>query len=459
MSKVTNDVIGLQAAATTALNAVVRGFATLGMLLTTLFYLNWKLTLIMFVTVPVMALVIRAFGKRLREINRQGQFAHAAITDVLEEVIRGLRVVKIFGGEAYERKRFDAAANRIRQLNMKQSAAAAAATPLTHLVVSAAIAFIVYLAASKSLGTGMEVGEFIGFITAAGTLMTPIKALSSVNEQIQRGLASAESVFALIDAIPELDEGTKTIERARGSLTFENVSLYYANKPQPALDNVSLTIHHGETIALVGPSGGGKSSLVNLVSRFYRPTSGCITLDGIALHELKLHDLRRQMALVSQDVVLFNDTIAANIAYGREESTTRDQIIAAAKAAYCADFIEALPQSYDSIIGENGAKLSGGQRQRLAIARALLKDAPILLLDEATSALDTESERAVQTALDTLMQGRTTIVVAHRLSTVENASRIVVLDSGRIVEAGSHRDLLAANGVYAGLYRMQFAGT
>ncbi|MCA3020125.1 MAG: lipid A export permease/ATP-binding protein MsbA [Burkholderiales bacterium] len=459
MSKVTNDVIGLQAAATTALNAVVRGFATLGMLLTTLFYLNWKLTLIMFVTVPVMALVIRAFGKRLREINRQGQFAHAAITDVLEEVIRGLRVVKIFGGEAYERKRFDAAANRIRQLNMKQSAAAAAATPLTHLVVSAAIAFIVYLAASKSLGTGMEVGEFIGFITAAGTLMTPIKALSSVNEQIQRGLASAESVFALIDAIPELDEGTKTIERARGSLTFENVSLYYANKPQPALDNVSLTIHHGETIALVGPSGGGKSSLVNLVSRFYRPTSGRITLDGIALPELKLHDLRRQMALVSQDVVLFNDTIAANIAYGREESTTHNQIIAAAKAAHCADFIEALPQSYDSIIGENGAKLSGGQRQRLAIARALLKDAPILLLDEATSALDTESERAVQTALDTLMQGRTTIVVAHRLSTVENASRIVVLDSGRIVEAGSHRDLLAANGVYAGLYRMQFAGT
>jgi subfamily B ATP-binding cassette protein MsbA len=459
MSKVTNDVIGLQAAATTALNSVVRSFATLTMLLITLFYLNWKLTLIMFVTVPIMALVIRAFGKRLREINRQGQFAHAAITDVLEEAIRGLKVIKIFGGEAYERKRFDSAANRIRQLNMKQSAAAAAATPLTHLVVSAAIAFIVYLAASKSLGTGMEVGEFIGFITAAGTLMTPIKALSSVNEQIQRGLASAESVFALIDATPELDEGNKTIERAQGLLTFDNVSLHYANKPQPALDHVTLTIAHGETIALVGPSGGGKSSLVNLVSRFYRPTSGRITLDGIALPELKLHDLRRQMALVSQDVVLFNDTIAANIAYGREENTTREQIIAAAKAAHCADFIEALPQGYDSVIGENGAKLSGGQRQRLAIARALLKDAPILLLDEATSALDTESERAVQTALDTLMQGRTTIVVAHRLSTVENASRIVVLDSGRIVEAGSHRDLLAANGVYAGLYRMQFAGT
>ncbi len=459
MSKVTNDVIGLQAAATTALNSVVRGIATLTMLLITLFYLNWKLTLIMFVTVPVMAMVIRAFGKRLREINRQGQFAHAAITDVLEEAIRGLKVIKIFGGEAYERKRFDAAANGIRNLNIKQRAAAAAATPLTHLVVSAAIAVIVYLAASKSLGTGMAVAEFIGFITAAGTLMTPIKALSSVNEQIQRGLASAESVFGLIDARPEVDTGTIALDRAQGALQFNNVSLFYANKPRPALDNVNLTIAQGETIALVGPSGGGKSSLVNLVSRFYSPTSGGITLDGIALPELNLHDLRRQMALVSQDVVLFNDTIAANIAYGCEERVTHEQIVAAARMANCAEFIDALPGAYSSMIGENGAKLSGGQRQRLAIARALLKDAPILLLDEATSALDTESERAVQNALETLMQGRTTIVVAHRLSTIENASRIVVLEAGRIVEVGPHRDLLAANGLYASLYRMQFAGT
>jgi ATP-binding cassette, subfamily B, bacterial MsbA len=458
MSKVTNDVIGLQAAATTALNSVVRSFATLIMLLITLFYLNWKLTLIMFVTVPIMALVIRAFGKRLREINRQGQFAHAAITDVLEEAIRGLKVIKIFGGERYERKRFDAAANRIRQLNMKQSAAAAAATPLTHLVVSAAIAFIVYLAASKSLGTGMAVAEFIGFITAAGTLMTPIKALSSVNEQIQRGLASAESVFSLIDAHPEIDAGVKTLARAQGALEFAQVSLFYTNKPQPALNNISLSIAAGETIALVGPSGGGKSSLVNLVSRFYSPSSGSIMLDGTPLPELTLRNLRQQMALVSQDVVLFNDTIAANIAYGCEDTTTREQILAAARAANCAEFIEALPQQYDSLIGENGAKLSGGQRQRLAIARALLKDAPILLLDEATSALDTESERAVQSALETLMRGRTTIVVAHRLSTIENATRIVVLEGGRIVEVGPHRELINNNGIYATLHRMQFTG-
>jgi subfamily B ATP-binding cassette protein MsbA len=305
----------------------------------------------------------------------------------------------------------------------------------------------------------MDVAEFVGFITAAGMLMTPIKALSSVNEQIQRGLASAESVFGLIDAKPEIDDGKTTIGRSTGALTFESVTLQYANKATAALDRVSLTIQPGETIALIGPSGGGKTSLVNLVPRFYSPTEGKVTLDGVPIGEIGLSALRQQVALVSQDVVLFNDTVAANIAYGRDSSVTREQIVNAAKAANCADFIDAMPQQYDSMIGENGARLSGGQRQRLAIARALLKDAPILLLDEATSALDTESERAVQSALETLMQGRTTIVVAHRLSTIENASRIVVLENGRIVEIGPHRELLQANGLYASLHRMQFSGT
>jgi subfamily B ATP-binding cassette protein MsbA len=456
MSKVTNDVIGVQAAATTALTSLVRGTFTLVTLLVTMFVLNWKLTLITFVTVPLLGWVIRSFGKRLRRINEQGQVAHAAITDVLEEAIRGQKVVKVFGGERYEAGRFDEAANTIRRLNMKQSAAAAAATPLTHLIVSMAIGFIIYLAASRTLGTGMAIADFVTFIVAAGGLVPQIKQLASVNEQIQKGLAASQSVFALIDAKPENDTGTQRIEKATGRLQFDRVSVHYESKTTPALNSVELDIQPGETIALVGPSGGGKTSLVNLVPRFFEPSAGQVLLDGVKINDIRLADLRAQMALVSQDVVLFNDTVAANIAYGASDAD-RIKIEAAARAAHCIDFIGALPEQFDTVIGENGARLSGGQRQRLAIARALYKDAPILLLDEATSALDSESERAVQDALDVLMQGRTTIVVAHRLSTIENASRIAVMEAGKIVELGPHSELIRRNGLYASLHRLQFA--
>jgi ATP-binding cassette, subfamily B, bacterial MsbA len=457
MSKVTYDVLGIQEASTNALNASVRGTVTLVVALGYMFILSWKLTLIMFATAPILAIIIGTFSRRLRNISREAQVAQAGITEVLEESIRGHKVIKIFGGETYEAKRFDGAANNIRKLAMKHGAAAAAGTPFTHFIVSLAIALIVYLAASKSLGTGLAVNDFVTYIVAAAGLVPQIKGLTSVSEQMQRGLASCESVFGLIDSPAEVDTGSVTIERANGAIRFEKVSLAYENQTTPALENVSLEVAAGETIALVGPSGGGKTSLINLIPRFFTPTAGKIVLDGCALADIKLTDLRRQMALVSQDVVLFNDTVAANIAYGVTGTPDKKKIEDAAHAANCLDFIRALPQGFDTGIGDNGSRLSGGQRQRLAIARAIFKDAPILLLDEATSALDSESERAVQEALEALMRGRTTIVVAHRLSTIEGADRIVVMDGGRIAEVGKHHELIARNGLYAGLYKLQFA--
>ena len=459
MSKVTYDVLGLQEATTNTLNALVRGSVTLAVALGYMFFLSWKLTIIIFAAVPILALIIGAFGKRLREVSREAQIAQGAITDVLEESIRGHKVIKIFGGEKYEAARFDTAANRIRRLAMKHGAAAAAGTPFTHFIVSIAIALIVYLAASKSLGTGLNVADFVTYIVAAAGLIPQIKGLTGVSEQIQKGLASAESVFALIDTKAEIDTGSIPMTRAEGRIQFNGVGLQYENQTAAALQDVTLNIAPGETIALVGPSGGGKTSVINLLPRFFTPGAGNITLDGHALSDIKLDDLRGQMALVSQDVVLFNDSVAANIAYGAVGDVDMEKIRCAAEAANCLDFIAALPEKFDTNIGDNGSRLSGGQRQRLAIARAIFKDAPILLLDEATSALDSESERAVQSALDTLMKGRTTLVVAHRLSTIENADRIVVMEAGRITEIGSHAALLARNGTYAVLHRLQFAGT
>jgi subfamily B ATP-binding cassette protein MsbA len=381
------------------------------------------------------------------------------VAEVLDEAIGNQRVVRIFGGQDYEAERFERASQKIRRFNMKHAVAAAGTVPVTQLIVACAIAAIIYFAAGQAFSGSTDVGHFVEFIAATGMLLQPLKRLTGVNEHIQKGLAACESVFGLVDEAPEEDRGTVKLDRARGEVRFSHVSLTYAGASRPALDDVSLDIRPGETVALVGPSGSGKSSLIHLLPRFYRASSGHITLDGHDVEALTLESLRRQISLVSQNVVLFNDTLANNIAYGRAQSVAREAIVAAARAAHAMEFIEGLPEGLDTEIGENGARLSGGQRQRVAIARAILKDAPILLLDEATSALDTESERLVQAALESLMRGRTTIVIAHRLSTIERADRIVVMSQGRIVEIGTHRELVDRGGVYAGLHRLQFAAT
>jgi len=457
ISKLTYDAAQVTTAATSVLTVIFKDSLAMIGLLAWMLWLNWKLTLLALVMAPVVVWVVRAIGMRLRASSRDVQRGMGEVTQVLQETIEGHKVVKLFGGQSYEAARFQEEANRVRQYMMKQISAAAASVPIVQLIASIALAVMIYLATVQSSAAEITVGGFGSFIAAMLMLTAPLKRITSVNEPLQRGLAAAESIFALLDQRAEMDSGAVAISRARGEIRFENVSLRYGDAPNSALDGIDLVIAPGETLALVGASGSGKTSLVNLVPRFYHPTSGRILLDGRDLEELSLASLRANIALVSQDVVLFNDTIAANIAYGAMNGAARDQIVAAAAAAHATEFIERMPEGLETLVGENGVKLSGGQRQRLAIARALLKNAPVLILDEATSALDSESERHVQAALETLMHGRTTIVVAHRLSTVERADRIVVLDRGRIAEIGAHGALLARDGLYAKLYRIQFA--
>jgi ATP-binding cassette, subfamily B, bacterial MsbA len=437
------------------ITSLIRDTLTVVGLLGSLFYYNWQLTLITLILIPSTALVVRKTGKRLQRLTKDYLGVNAEMTQVLEETTRAQQVIKIFGGHEYEKSRFESRAEKLRSYTIRMSSTFAATAPITQIIAACVLSIIVVIALLQAKNGLATVGSFVAFNTAMLALLTPLKRLAEVNGPLQRGLAAADAVFELIDAPSERTDGKTLTGRASGKLDFVDVGFTYPGQTRPALRHVNLTVMPGETVAFVGMSGGGKSTLVNLVPEFFQVSEGEIRLDGESTAGISLLSLRAQIAMVSQNVVLFDDTVAANIAYG-DARPDRKRIEAAAKAAHLDDVIVNLPQGLDTLIGDNGNRLSGGQRQRLAIARAIYKDAPILILDEATSALDTESERAVQAALDVLMQGRTTLVIAHRLSTIERADRIVVLSDGRIVESGSHAALLAKNGAYANLHQLQF---
>jgi subfamily B ATP-binding cassette protein MsbA len=456
LSRLTYNVTQVEQAVTRVLMVLCKDTLSAIALLAYMAWLEWRLTLVVLVLAPLIAYAVNRISARLREMSRRLQQSMGNINAVAEEAISGHKVVKIFGGHDYEVGRFRQTINNARKYAMKVVMAAAANEPIVLFIVASGIAIAIYAARIIAATQGMTTGEFVSFFAAALILQAPARRLTGINEPLQRGLAAAESIFALIDTAPEEDTGTVALGRARGDIEFRDVSFGYPQAPQPALRNISFTVRAGETVALVGASGSGKSTLASLVPRFHRPTSGAICIDGVNINDVTLASLRKCIALVTQDVVLFNDTIRNNIAYGSLRGVPEAAVLQAAEAARVMEFVREMPEGLDTLIGENGVRLSGGQRQRLAIARALLKDAPILILDEATSALDTASERHIQAALETLRQGRTSLVIAHRLSTIENADRIVVLQKGSVVETGTHAELLKRDRVYANLHRSQF---
>jgi subfamily B ATP-binding cassette protein MsbA len=452
LSKITYDVPQVGASLSQAWIIIIRDTLIILGLIGFLLYTSWQLTLLMLIIGPVIAFIIDRASRLMRQSSKAMQNTMGELTQRLEEGLNGHKEIKIYGAEHYEQARFHATAENLRKHTMDVVKVSAANVPMVQMLAAIALAGVLYAASVMSAQDLFTPGEFIAFITAMAMIFEPIRRLTNINVVIQKGMAAAESIFELLDQPDEPNTGTLKLSGVQGQIRFENVSFRYAGSDQPALQEFNLTLPAKQTTALVGQSGSGKTTLANLITRFYQPQSGQIWIDDTPLNDIELHNLRDQIAYVSQNVVLFNDTLAANIAYGHDEFDEA-AIIAAAKAAHAWEFIEKLPQGLNTVVGDQGASLSGGQRQRIAIARAFLKNAPILIMDEATSALDNQSEQMIQQAMDTLRRDRTVIIIAHRLSTIESADQIVVMEHGRLAEIGNHQTLLTQNGIYARLYQ------
>jgi ATP-binding cassette, subfamily B, bacterial MsbA len=459
LSRLTFNIEQVAQASSQVLTTVFKDLLTIIGLVAYMFWVSVRLSLFVLVLGPVIGLVIRVLSKHFRRYSARIQNSMGDVTQVAEQVLEAHKVVKVFNGEAQEIDSFERVNEQNRRLNMKLASAKAASQPIVQMVAAVGLASVVFVATNDELSGGMSVGEFVSFLGAMLLMMAPLKHLTNINGPLQQGIAAGQSIFELLDAPGEDEGGPVPLERARGEIEFSSVGFVYQQEKGPVLHAVDLKVAPGERLAIVGRSGSGKTTLVSLIPRFYDPTEGVVRVDGRDVRDYRRADLRRQVSLVSQDVKLFDDTIRANIAYGVMRDASAQEIEAAARAAHVLEFTDRFPDGLDTEVGDRGVTLSGGQRQRVAIARALLKNTPILILDEATSALDTESERHIQDALEALMQNRTTLVIAHRLSTIENADRIVVMDQGRVAEAGTHSELMTINGLYASLHRMQFQGS
>ena len=459
VSRFAFDVIQIKEAATNAVSTLVKDTLTVVGLLGWMFFIDWALALICMLGAPLVAVVISIIRKRLRRMSHRLQSTMGDIQHVLNEALYAQKIIKLYGGKQSESLRFNHTVNKNRQFHNKLGFIATVSSPGVQFITSIFLAIVVYMATKQASDDSITVGDFVSFFTAMAMLLDPLKRLAGVNEHLQKGLAACDNVFNLIDSDIEIDNGSQQLLNPYGKIEFRQLHFRYDNAQQDALVDINLTVEPGETIALVGESGSGKSTLASLLPRFYEPVSGEIYIDDINIQELSLMSLRKNIAFVSQEVILFNDTIRNNIAYGDLQNAKDMSIWKAAESAYASDFINQLPAKMNTVTGEGGTRLSGGQRQRLAIARALLKDARLLIMDEATSSLDTQSERHIQSALENVRKERTCVIIAHRLSTIENADRIIVLDKGRIVEQGRHEDLLNQNNVYARLYKNQFMGS